>query len=554
MSDANNEQLRPPPSWDKFEEICADLFSRIWKDNQLVRYGRAGQRQHGVDIYGKDSGADAAVQCKGKRDWPPTKLTIPEIDAEFKEVKKFNPPLSTYILATTADNDVYITDHVNAVSAKHAERGLFRVTVFGWKELTRRLYDYPELLDKHFNTYTLRQMKRELPGEIVTRVVEGLLSTNLVAGPSPAHVPTGQSGPLDDRMTEALERDYATRYKRLLQRSVFPELHKRDEFAPLASELLETKGAPSSHLRRKILLRASRSASIHGNLDDGRRFLAEGQKLSGSEPDELARARLAVAEGRVDEAIQLLRDRTDPDSRTVLFTILANERGYEIATDWLVENNLSPTLLTPNGVLSLCFVHLRRNDLASVNRIISQATSQQFVQLPYLYFLRGAMSFASVLPVPEQASALSGFPSRAASARTIARCRAHRWRRKSKCTRQKRSSKSSSLRLFSISAALFSKCSISPAGSMSSSLKSRNRGRSFQRIDNMSVARLIQAAQASWDLIGREFRSSLNLRSRSAVASLMSLVAVAYSPISVCSAARRNFQVGSSDVMLTNRF
>jgi len=55
MSDANNEQPRPPPSWDKFEEISADLFSRIWKDNQLVCYGRAGQRQHGVDIYGKDS-------------------------------------------------------------------------------------------------------------------------------------------------------------------------------------------------------------------------------------------------------------------------------------------------------------------------------------------------------------------------------------------------------------------------------------------------------------------------------------------------------------------
>lgn len=62
MSDANNEQLRPPPSWDKFEEICADLFSRIWKDNQLVRYGRAGQRQHGVDIYGKDSGATATAR------------------------------------------------------------------------------------------------------------------------------------------------------------------------------------------------------------------------------------------------------------------------------------------------------------------------------------------------------------------------------------------------------------------------------------------------------------------------------------------------------------
>ncbi|KRP89212.1 hypothetical protein AOQ73_26690 [Bradyrhizobium pachyrhizi] len=410
MSDANNEQLRPPPSWDKFEEICADLFSRIWKDNQLVRYGRAGQRQHGVDIYGKDSGVDAAVQCKGKRDWPPTKLTVPEIDAEIQEAKKFSPPLSTYIFATTADNDVYITDHVNAVSAKHAEQGLFRVTVFGWKELTRRLYDYPKLLDKHFSIYTLRKMKQELPDAIVTRVVEGLLSANLVAGSSPAHVPTGQPGPLDDRLTEALERDYAARYERLLQRSVFPELLKRNEFAPLASELLETKGAPSSGLRRKILFRASRSASIHGNLDDARRFLAEGQKLSGSEPDEIARARLAVAEDQVDEAIQLLRDRTDPDSRTVLFTILANERSDEIAIDWLAENNLAPALLSANGVLSLCHVYLRRNDLASVNRVLSQATPQQFAQLPYLYFLRGAMSFASVLPVPEQASALSGLP------------------------------------------------------------------------------------------------------------------------------------------------
>src|SRR5205823_5768906 len=100
----------------------------------------------------------------------------------------------------------------------------------------------------------------ELPDQIVTRVVEGLLSTNLVTGPSPAQVPTVPSVPLDDRLTEALERDYAARYERLLQRSVFPELHKRDELAPLASELLETKGAPSSDLRRKILLRASRSA------------------------------------------------------------------------------------------------------------------------------------------------------------------------------------------------------------------------------------------------------------------------------------------------------
>jgi hypothetical protein len=120
MSDANNEQLLAPPSWDKFEEICADLFSRIWGDTQLVRYGRKGQRQNGIDIYGNEKGADSGVRCKGKRNWPPTKLTIAEIDAEVAKAREFSPPLKTYIIATTADNDVHVTDHVNAVSAKHA--------------------------------------------------------------------------------------------------------------------------------------------------------------------------------------------------------------------------------------------------------------------------------------------------------------------------------------------------------------------------------------------------------------------------------------------------
>jgi hypothetical protein len=76
MSDANNEQLLPPASWDKFEEICADLFSRIWGDTQLARYGRTGQRQNGVDIYGKEKGADSGVQRKGTRNWPPTKFCL----------------------------------------------------------------------------------------------------------------------------------------------------------------------------------------------------------------------------------------------------------------------------------------------------------------------------------------------------------------------------------------------------------------------------------------------------------------------------------------------
>ena len=378
MSDANNEQLLPPPSWDKFEEICADLFSRICKDTQLVRYGRTGQRQNGVDIYGKENGADSGVQCKGKRNWPPTKLTIPEIDAEIEEAKKFNPPLKTYIIATTADNDVNITDHVNAISAKHAEKGLFRVTVFGWRELVRRFYDHPELLQKHFGIFTLRQLQRTMPtsDDVAARVVEELKNTNLVVN-SGAEVPGRQSNFLDDRLTEALDRDFASRYERTLQRSVFPELSKTDELAQLATEILDAKGiALSSNLRRTILLRASRSAAVRGNLQDASRFLAAGQSLSGSDSDAVARARLAVAEGRLNEAIQILRDLADPKSRAVLFSILGKERSGDEALNWFAENNLSPAHLTALGVLSVCYVHLQRNDLKSVNQVLAQLSER----------------------------------------------------------------------------------------------------------------------------------------------------------------------------------
>jgi hypothetical protein len=75
MPTASTAQLHPPSDWEEFENICADLFQLEWKNPQVVRYGRKGLRQNGVDIYGLDDGESAGVQCKGKRIWPPTRLT-----------------------------------------------------------------------------------------------------------------------------------------------------------------------------------------------------------------------------------------------------------------------------------------------------------------------------------------------------------------------------------------------------------------------------------------------------------------------------------------------
>jgi hypothetical protein len=90
-----SSELPVPKSWDEFEDICADLFRRIWNDHNTVRYTLLGERQNGVDIRGRlPNGEVAGVQCKRKRQWPVVKLTTTDIDVEVAEALKFKPPLS----------------------------------------------------------------------------------------------------------------------------------------------------------------------------------------------------------------------------------------------------------------------------------------------------------------------------------------------------------------------------------------------------------------------------------------------------------------------------
>src|SRR6185437_7414047 len=118
----------------------------------------------------------------------------------------------------------------------------------------------------------------------------------------------------------------------------FPELQNVDEFVPLAIEVLDSAGASlSPDLRRAILFRAARSAAIRGRLLDAQRFLAVGQGLPGSVSDEPARARIAVAEGRTNDAIRILRDAPNDDARSVLLSIIALYRGDEEALRWFNE-------------------------------------------------------------------------------------------------------------------------------------------------------------------------------------------------------------------------
>ena len=141
----------PPRSWEQFEELCADIFQSAWRDPALVRHGRAGQRQNGVDIVARNGALyPIGLQCKKRSKWPVSRLTTKQIDAEIKEALNFSPALKAFYILTTAPDDATLLDHVRKINVEHEKKKLFEVALLGWGEIVRRATLDTEVADKHF--------------------------------------------------------------------------------------------------------------------------------------------------------------------------------------------------------------------------------------------------------------------------------------------------------------------------------------------------------------------------------------------------------------------
>lgn len=142
----------PPRSWEQFEELCADIFQSAWRDPGLVRHGRAGQRQYGVDIVAQNGGLyPVGLQCKKRSKWPVSKLTAAQIDGEVSEALNFRPALKAFYILTTAPEDAALLAHVRKINEQHKKKKWFQVVLLGWGEIVRRATLDPHVADKHFS-------------------------------------------------------------------------------------------------------------------------------------------------------------------------------------------------------------------------------------------------------------------------------------------------------------------------------------------------------------------------------------------------------------------
>jgi len=224
------------------------------------------------------------------------------------------------------------------------------------------------------------------------------------------HLPSRSIGEVPSQHTEALERDVAARFKEAIDQSVFPEFSERNPLAPLAQQVLEEyRDVLPPSLRRGILLRAARRAAILKHLEDAERFFTAARSL-GAGQDAAVEALIVEGRGDMEAALRKVRDLRDMESIATTLGILARKSGGDAALDWMRSADIDPHTLTAIAVITLGGIYLRLNQIEAYLELLEKVAAAVFDDCPYLVFVRGILSVASVFPKPDQIGSLGGIP------------------------------------------------------------------------------------------------------------------------------------------------
>ncbi|NHN89491.1 restriction endonuclease [Acetobacter conturbans] len=139
----------PLSNWQDFESLAADLFTAIY-GRSFHKWGRSGQRQKGLDVFGKDKlGQAIAVQCKlhgyGK------KITNKDIDTTLEKLKKFEHQLDEIYILTTAHDDVGIQNYIQHINTDRRCGKLCVVHIWGWETISQKIALYPTIQRKYYS-------------------------------------------------------------------------------------------------------------------------------------------------------------------------------------------------------------------------------------------------------------------------------------------------------------------------------------------------------------------------------------------------------------------
>lgn len=150
MTDFTSVSFPPSKDWQAFGRHSRVLFEHSLGDPQTQTNGRPGQRQHGVDIYGrrKSNGAQVGIQCKGKDNDYGGTVTDAELRREVEKTKKFTPALDEFILVTTAPDDNAIQEAARRLEQEVRAGGRqLKIAVCGWGRVQQEIAQHPAAIN-----------------------------------------------------------------------------------------------------------------------------------------------------------------------------------------------------------------------------------------------------------------------------------------------------------------------------------------------------------------------------------------------------------------------
>jgi len=177
MNSYSNYQIPPPEEWTIFEDLCLSIWKRIWHDDHAQKNGRKGQKQNGVDFFGRPNKDKyyVGVQCKCKENMLGSKLTVSEIEQEINKAKQFKPKLKEYIIATTSARDANIQEYCRKKTLENVKNKQFSVAVYSWQDIKDLMTQ--EEIKKFYRYFINPEESIKTPEDLI---IEGEKAGNII--------------------------------------------------------------------------------------------------------------------------------------------------------------------------------------------------------------------------------------------------------------------------------------------------------------------------------------------------------------------------------------
>lgn len=137
-----------PKNEEEWEEMVLDAMRLRWNDPNAQRNGRRGQRQNGVDIFGRMGTVDVAAQAKNTDG-----ITESEARQEILKAEQFKPPLAQFYFAIGGSRDAKFQEFIRLLSAERRARREFEVFILFFDDVCQELAKRQELVRKYYRSF-----------------------------------------------------------------------------------------------------------------------------------------------------------------------------------------------------------------------------------------------------------------------------------------------------------------------------------------------------------------------------------------------------------------